>query len=105
MCTRLYNVVLQQSLEVALTLTLSVVLLACGGISEPLPRGVEGPEAEHLADQILQATNAAAFHRSEGAQWSFRNHHYLWHRGLGRVRVKLDDKRTLKYHIGPSFSL
>ena len=66
-------------------------LTSCGSLSDPIPKGIEGPKAEHLADQMLKAVNASAFYEAEGASWDFRSHHYLWHRGQQRVRVTLDD--------------
>ena len=75
--------------------TLSLSLVACGSISPPLPRGVEGAEAEQLADQLLSVVKAEAFFRAEGAQWRFRGTQYLWHRGLGRVRVTIDKTRLV----------
>ena len=76
-------------------LLLSLSLTACGSISAPLPQGVEGPAAEALADRLLSAVNAEAFARAEGARWCFRDKEYLWHRGLGRLRITVDDEETI----------
>ena len=84
-CVNLLNVTYLVSLHIVLSLT------ACGSVSDPLPSGIEGPEAERLADQLLSVIKAESFERAEGAQWTFRSHRYLWHRGLGRVRVSLED--------------
>ncbi len=66
-------------------------VMGCGALSDPLPQGEEGPAAERIADRLLKAINAPDFEVSEGAQWSFRGYHYLWHRGLERARVQLED--------------
>ena len=84
-CANLFNMIQVVSLHIVLSLT------GCGSVSDPVPKGIEGLEAERLADQLLTVIKAESFERAEGAQWNFRSHRYLWHRGLGRVRVSLED--------------
>ena len=64
---------------------------SCSSFSDPLPKEVEGKKAEYLADQMLKAINASDFYQAEGAQWTFRSRHYLWHKAKQRVRVSLKD--------------
>ena len=66
-------------------------MFACAVLSEPLPQGQKGEVAEQLAQKMFKALNAQAFFQAEGTKWSFRGHHYIWHKGLNRVRVQLDD--------------
>ena len=61
-------------------------------MSDPLPKGIKGSGAEKLADEMLTAINASAFFKAQGASWQFRDHRYVWHKGLNRVRVQLDDE-------------
>ena len=91
-CWSTYRVTYRVTLTCLISVILMISLMACGSISDPLPKGLEGMEAEKLADRMLAVIKADTFYRAEGAQWSFRDHHYIWHRGLGRVRVKLDEE-------------
>lgn len=66
-------------------------LMSCGVFSEELPQGRSGDDAEHLAYRVWQHVNAKQFWLAQGAKWQFIGHHYLWHKGTGRVRVKLSE--------------
>jgi hypothetical protein len=74
-----------------LLIVLCILMVCCGSLSDPLPKGKQGPLAERLADRMLERINLPAFEKAQGAKWQFRSHHYLWHRGLHRVRVTLSD--------------
>lgn len=67
------------------------VCVGCAALSDPLPQGTSGPQAEALTDCMLEAINADAFSLSAGARWSFMGHRYLWRKDQGLVRVILDD--------------
>jgi hypothetical protein len=82
-------------------------LLATGGfitwaIDRPLPRGVEGPEAEALADTMVRAVNKEGWGRMGAIRFEFAltGTRYLWDRrrnvaqvqwGSNDVRLSLDD--------------
>ena len=61
--------------------------------SDPLPQSSKDQAAqervETLIDHMWQALNAPAWFAAEGVEWTFRKHHYLWHKRLNRVRVDL----------------
>ena len=60
-------------------------------LSAPLPEGVEGPEADALANQMLNALNVEGFHQLETISFSFGEHHYLWNKATNKVDVLWDD--------------
>ncbi|MBL6447400.1 hypothetical protein JMN32_13870 [Fulvivirga sp. 29W222] len=63
---------------------------------KPLPEGVEGPEAELLADKMLKAVNFEAWDSTVAVKWSFyRGHDFLWDKKRDLVEVKWDDMRVL----------
>ena len=73
-------------------------------LSDPLPQKSNGQVAqarvEQLIDKMWKTLNAPAWFAAEGAEWTFRNqHHYLWHKRLGRVRVDLNP--SLSVYIEP----
>ncbi|MAD60971.1 MAG: hypothetical protein CMH49_05590 [Myxococcales bacterium] len=80
-----------QLIKTVVWLMLSIYLLSCATLSDPLPEGQKGEKAEQLAQKVLKALNAEAFFQAQGAKWSFRGRHYIWHKGLNRVRVQLGD--------------
>lgn len=75
-----------------LCLMICACFVACATLSAPLPKGQKGAQAEQLAQKVLTALNAQAFFAAEGATWQFRDHHYVWHKTLNRVRLQLEDE-------------
>lgn len=65
-------------------------------VDEKLPQGVEGPQAEALADKMLAAVNKPAFDSLHYLAWTYRNgHHYLWDKSRNLVEVTHDSRRVL----------
>ncbi|MEM9718608.1 MAG: hypothetical protein AAGA10_05150 [Bacteroidota bacterium] len=63
---------------------------------QSLPKGETGPEAEALAQKMLQAINKEAWDSTGAVSWSFMGiNHYLWDRERHWVEVKWEDKRVL----------
>ena len=59
--------------------------------TEALPKGVQGKEAEELAEKMMSAINKRAFDATEILEWSFRGkHHYVWRKKEGLVDVSWD---------------
>lgn len=74
-----------------LLLLLILVLAAIGYFSVPLPEGKTGPEADALAQAMLEATRDSAWHAIGAVSWNFRGaQQHLWdrQRHYGRVRWK-----------------
>lgn len=64
--------------------------------NQPLPKGKTGPEAEALAQKMLQAVGKEAWDTTNFVQWTFASsHHFLWDRQRNFVRVEWDKYRVL----------
>lgn len=64
---------------------------------EPVPQGVEGPEAETLADNILKTINNSAWDSLEMITWTYPigNHHYVWNKKEKLVEVSWSDYKVI----------
>lgn len=59
---------------------------------DSLPDGKAGPDAEALAEQMLDAINSDAWEKIPFIAWSFRDaHHYVWDKENHVSSVKWDD--------------
>lgn len=62
---------------------------ACFAISEKLPEGKEGPEAEAMTDKMFEAVDKAAWDTTRLVTWNFMGmHEYLWDRETTDLQVK-----------------
>jgi hypothetical protein len=74
-----------------------LVLIVVGAISffiadESLPEGNAGPDAEALAEKMLNAIGHQAWEKIPFVAWSFRDaHHYVWDKENHVSQVKWDD--------------
>jgi len=77
--------------------TLALLLfLAFLFISESLPKGQTGPEAEALANKVLKAINKPAWDNTGIVQWSFPGgHDYIWDKKRHLTEVKWGNNRAL----------
>jgi hypothetical protein len=78
---------------IGLLITVSIVAVGIYYIvnNEALPKGVQGKEAEELAEKMMSAINKRAFDSTEILEWSFRGkHHYVWKKQQGLVDVSWD---------------
>jgi hypothetical protein len=73
-------------------------------LSDPLPEGVEGPEADALANQMLYALNVEGFHQLETISFSFGGHHHLWNKATNKAEVSWDDYQVVLDLDDPSKS-
>jgi hypothetical protein len=78
-----------------------VILLVAGFFilkaiySKDLPQGVKGPEAEQLAQKMLDAINYAAFDTLPYVTWSFRGeHHYVYDKTNNTARISWGDNEV-----------
>lgn len=59
---------------------------------EPLPEGKRGPEAEALAEKMMQAVGAESWAEITYISWTFRKaNHYVWDKKNHVAQVKWDD--------------
>ncbi|MBZ9626530.1 hypothetical protein LB450_00310 [Psychroflexus sp. CAK1W] len=77
-------------------LSLILILIITGFfISEDLPNGKKGPEADQLAQQILNELNYEAFEKTKIISWTFAGvHSYEWHKHKNYVIVSSDDYKV-----------
>ncbi|ASV32038.1 hypothetical protein [Maribacter cobaltidurans] len=77
-----------------------VIVIAFGTIyalyNEPLPEGRSGPEADALAQKMLNSLNYDQYKNTRFIEWSFRDgsHLYKWDRNNKKVEVQWDDYRV-----------
>ncbi|MGB3143330.1 MAG: hypothetical protein WBB24_04420 [Maribacter sp.] len=64
--------------------------------NEPLPTGKSGPEADALANRMLEALNHKNYKNTAVVEWSFRggSHTYKWNKQNNEVSVSWDDYRV-----------
>lgn len=82
-----------------LKILFAIVILIIGGIfiiikviSEPLPEGKSGNEADQMALDMMQSLNKDAWKRTETVSWTFKGiHNYQWNIPNHQVIVKWDD--------------
>ncbi len=78
---------------IALALFFVFCSLGCAGLlfHRPVPTGVEGSQAEALADRIEASVNADAWRQTGAVEWTFpRGHSHLWDRQRHWHRLQLD---------------
>lgn len=75
-------------------LALFILFVATFGLlyfmyNEPQPQGIEGPEAEALAQKMLKAIHYEAYTGTRYLEWSYAGgkHRYIWDKENGKVQV------------------
>ncbi len=82
-------------LGLVLVLVLGLVS-SCAIMSEPRPTGEPGPEAEALADRMLESVAADMWAKTGAVRWEFpRGHEHLWDRQRNLARVRWGDHEVL----------
>ncbi len=75
---------------------LLLFLLLAWILHKPKPEGMAGPEAEALAQKMLNAINFEAWENTRFVSWTFvGTNHHLWDRERHWVEVKWEDYRVL----------
>ena len=81
---------------------LFIVVLIVGGfiavkvLSEPLPEGKKGAEAEALADQVLLAINDEALDTTTWLTWEFiGGHTYVWNQSTNTAKISWVDNDVI----------
>ncbi len=60
--------------------------------NEDLPSGIQGPDADLLATQMLEALNEEAYLNTDYLEWTFKGrHHYKWYKTDKSCEVYWDD--------------
>ncbi len=74
---------------------------------KPLPNGESGPEADALAQRMLEALNAKNYEKAALVEWSFRggSHNYKWNKQKQIVNVSWSDYSVELDLITPSSSV
>ena len=82
------------------------LLISIWVVSEPLPKGRPGPDADALAEKMLKALNYEAYQKTRYLEWSFQNgkNHFVWDKELGKVKVSWNDNNVHLNLVAPSKS-
>lgn len=65
-------------------------------MNEPMPKGKTGPEAEALANKVLNAIDKTAWDSTNVIQWTFAGQHtFLWDKKRHLTEVTWGDNRAL----------
>ncbi len=73
---------------VAIGLLILIPVIALLIIHEPLPRGVASPEADRLAEKMLQAVDKPAWDTTTWVRWTFAGRNsYIWDRKRHLVEI------------------
>lgn len=63
--------------------------------NEPLPKGIQGAEADALANKMLTALHYDAYKNTRYISWTFRGaHHYVWDKDQYNVEVSWDTNKV-----------
>ena len=84
-------------LGITLGIIIVGLLILRMALSESLPEGKKGDEADALAYTMLSAINKTAWDSTGVVQWRFKgsgNHDFLWDRTRNWVQVKWDDNEV-----------
>lgn len=76
---------------VGISVAVILVLLATAymTVNDPLPEGIEGPEAENLADEMLKALEARAYDNIDTLSWTYRGEQqHIWYKKENLVEVR-----------------
>lgn len=72
-----------------------IVIISGVIISKPLPEGVQGQEADELAQQLLSKVNSEAFEKTALIEWTFAGiHSYKWYKSKHYVIVSTDSYKV-----------
>ena len=73
-----------------------IVTVAYLIINEKIPTGEANPQAEALADKMLNAVNIQGWDTLTAIKWTFRNsHHFIWDKKRNLVSARWDETHVL----------
>ena len=80
---------------IALLSLILIITITSYFLSEELPEGQQGAEADKLAQKILEELNYEAFENTKVISWTFAGiHSYEWYKAENFVIVKSDDYKV-----------
>lgn len=83
-------------LAIIFGIIIALGMTTCAVLSKSVPLGVTGPDADKLADKMLEALNKEAWDTTNYAKWTFRGkNHYLWDRTANLAQISWNDYRVL----------
>ena len=91
----------QDSRRLLRWLAISAITVVIGGfitwaiLNKPRPKGIPGPEAESVANQMLNAVDASAWKETGAVRFTFHNHHHLWDRRRNYDQVEWGNRKVL----------
>jgi hypothetical protein len=72
------------------------LLIAAWALDQDRPEGQQGPAAEAMAEQMLEAIDYEAWQHTRFLRWTFPGgHHYTWDKTKGLVQVRWSDTEVL----------
>ncbi len=85
-----------KKLGIAIVIIAGCVALFLWILDKPKPEGVQGPEAEELAQKMYKRMNGHAWDSTNAIQWSYKGiHSFLWDKKRDFVRVSWENKEVL----------
>lgn len=73
--------------------------------NEPLPEGERSPQADSLAESMLEAINHEAYQNTRFLEWDFAGHNYKWDKQRNMVEIFWDDREVTLYTKAPDSSV
>ena len=85
-----------KGLGILLAILVIVIAIFYVKNNEALPKGIQGKEADELANKMLTALNIEAYNEAEILEWSFRDSHfYKWNKSKNTVTVSWKNNRVI----------
>lgn len=85
-----------KGLGIILAILVIVIAIFYFKNNESIPNGVQGKNADDLANKMLIALNINAYNETELLEWSFRDsHHYKWNKAENSVIVSWKKNKVL----------
>lgn len=71
--------------------------------NEKLPQGIESPQADVLANRMLEALNFEAYKNTDYIEWTFKKrHHYKWYKAQNKCEVYWKNNKVILDLDSPS---
>ena len=85
-----------RNLGIAFALLIILLVSTKWILDEPLPKGVAGPEAELVAQKMLESINKEAWDSTQWVTWSYKGaRKFVWDRKRGFLKVEWDENTSI----------